>query len=161
MALFQASLIVRRNTEVTFAFVSDFRHATTWDPRTYEATKTTEGPIGLGTKFMLLGGLFPKDTRVCGVTLPRVLLGEQRLPYEIVVHQPSRELALAGETTTLRYHDHLQFSPEGPDTRLLYTARIELKGLLKVGEPLSRWMFDRIGTAATQGIPDAVVRGTR
>jgi hypothetical protein len=45
--------------EVTFAFVSDFRNAVTREPRTYSADKTTEGPIGVGTQFMLTEGMMP------------------------------------------------------------------------------------------------------
>ncbi|QRN96367.1 SRPBCC family protein [Archangium violaceum] len=159
MAHFQTSLIVPRRIEDTFAFVSDFRHAPTWDPRTFEAQKLTEGPIGRGTRFMLVGGMFPK-TALDGFELPPILLGQMQLPYEIDVYAPPRELVLFGETGFLRYRDHIQLSPEGENTRLVYTAEIELKGILDIGEPLLQAMFQRIGTAATQGIPDAVARGT-
>ena len=46
----------RRFVEELFAFVSDFRNAAAWDPRTYAVEKATEGPTGIGPRFMLTGG---------------------------------------------------------------------------------------------------------
>ena len=59
VATYETILRIPRPIEATFAFVSDFRNAVTWDPRTYSADKTTEGPIGVGTQFMLTGGMMP------------------------------------------------------------------------------------------------------
>lgn len=62
MAMYETTLIVPRPIEETFAFVSDFRNAARWDPRTYSASKTTDGPIEIGTRFMLTGGLLRQDS---------------------------------------------------------------------------------------------------
>lgn len=61
MATNETILIISRSVEETFAFVSDFRNAALWDPRTYAVEKTTDGPIGVGTRFMLTGGMLREE----------------------------------------------------------------------------------------------------
>lgn len=155
MATFETTLVIPRPLAATFAFVTDFRNAPKWDPRTYEAQKLTMGPIGLQTKFLLLGGLLTKET-IERFHIPDVLRQPSELQYEVVSFVPKHEMVVRGETSTLRYEDHLVFSAEGDATRLHYYATMELKGVLKVGDPILKPIFDAIGADATRGIPAAV-----
>jgi hypothetical protein len=61
MATYEAVLTVPQSVDETLAFVSDLRNAARWDPRTYGVEKVTDGPIGVGTRFMLTGGGFRMD----------------------------------------------------------------------------------------------------
>lgn len=155
MATFEASLVIRRPLAATFAFVTDFRNAPRWDPRTYDAAQITPGRIGLGTKFMLHGGLVSRTTRE-RLHVPDWLSQASQLEYEVVSFVPRREMVVRGETAVLRYEDHLVFSAEGDATRLHYRATMELKGVLEVGDALIDPIFDVIGAEATRGIPGAV-----
>jgi hypothetical protein len=155
VATFETTLVIPRPLEATFAFVTDFRNAPTWDPRTYDAQKTTEGPIGLGTRFLLRGGLISKQT-LERLHVPDVLRQASELAYEVVSFVPRQEMIVRGETPTLRYEDHLVFSADGDGTKLRYAAKLELKGVLELGEPILKPIFDAIGEDATRGIPAAV-----
>jgi len=154
VATFDASFVIPRPLAATFAFVTDFRNAPSWDSRTYEAYKTTGGPIGLGTRFLLRGGLMSTKQRL---QVPEWLRQTSELEYEVVSFIPPREMVVRGETAALRYEDHLVFSAEGDTTRLRYLATLELKGVLgAVADPVLEPIFDAIGGDATRGIPAAV-----
>jgi hypothetical protein len=155
VARFETSLVIPRPLAATFAFVTDLRNASRWDPRTYEARKITEGDIGLGTRFLLLGGLLTEAT-LERFHIPELLRGVRELPYEVVSFIPRREMVVRGETSALRYEDQLVFSAEGDATRLRYVATMELHGALHLGEPLLDSIFEAIGADATRRIPAAV-----
>ena len=154
MATYETILTIFAPIEATFAFVSDFRNAARWDPRTYRVEKATEGPIGVGTRFILTGGVLREET-ARRLHLPESVAG-MPLPYDVTEFEPPNYFTLDGETGVVRYHDRIEFEPDGAGTRLRYYAELEMKGVLKIGEPLLRMMFKRIGDEATRGIPDAV-----
>jgi hypothetical protein len=153
---FETSLVIPRPRDATFAFVTDLSNAVTWDPRTYQARKLTPGPVALQTKFVLTGGLISKQT-LARFHVPDLLRGDSDLGYEVVSFVPRSEMVVRGETSTLRYEDHLVFTDEGAATRLRYVATMELKGILSIGDVILKPIFEAIGADATQGIPAAVV----
>jgi hypothetical protein len=155
VATFEASLVIPRPLAATFDFVTDFRNAPKWDPRTYDAQMTTQGPIGVSTRFLLLGGLISKETKA-RLHVPELLVQTSKLEYEVVSFVPRQEMVVRGETSTLKYEDRLVFSAEGDATRLRYLATMELKGVLEIGDPVLKPIFDAIGAEATRGIPAAV-----
>jgi hypothetical protein len=155
VATFETSLLIRRPLAPTFDFVTDFRNAPRWDPRTYDANKVTPGPVGAGTRFLLLGGMFSRET-LDRLRVPDWLRPTTELPYEVVSFVAPSEMVVRGETRTLRYEDRLTFSEEAGGTRLHYWATMELKGVLAVGEPIFQPIFRAIGADATRGMPAAV-----
>jgi hypothetical protein len=141
MARYMTSMLISRSTGDTFAFISDLRNAPTWDPQTVAAYKMSEGPIGTGTRFCLVGRLF-------GYRL--------NLPYEIGRYDPPRELVIAGETALLRYQDRITLVSDDLGTRLTYEAHLDLKGVFRLANPLLALLLPRIGDAATRGMAAAV-----
>jgi hypothetical protein len=158
VASYETVLHIPLAPDATFAFVSDFRNAARWDPRTYSVEKATEGEIGVGTRFILVGGMLPEAT-VRRLHLPGWLAG-MALPYDIVEFDPPNEFVLKGETRALRYCDHLEFAPEGEGTRLRYYAELEMKGPFSAVDGLLQRMFSRIGDDATRDLPAAAVAAT-
>jgi carbon monoxide dehydrogenase subunit G len=159
MARYETSFLVPRSPEATFAFISDFRNALKWDPRTYAVEKVTDGPIGFGTTFLLTGGMIPKSGIVTR-RLPKALLGGMPLPYKVTWYDPPREFVLEGESPIFSYEDRITFAGEGSGTRVTYSARLDFKGILSVGELPLRLVFKRIGDDATRDIPAVVERET-
>lgn len=159
MATYETVLSIPRPVAETFAFVSDFRNAVLWDPRTYATEKATDGPIGVGTRFVLLGGALREDL-LQRLRIPVSLAGSS-LPYDVVEFDPPHRFVLVGESARYRYDDVLQFEDDGGGTRLRYEATLELRGpLAAAGERVLRRLFQRIGDDATEGLPAAVARGT-
>jgi hypothetical protein len=143
MAYYVTSMLVRRSVGDTFAFISDLRNAPSWDPQTIEAYQLSEGPIGAGTRFRLVG-------TVLGYKLD--------LPYEVQRYDAPHELVIGGETTMMRYSDRITLAAYGPDTRLTYEARLDLKGIFRLANPFLPLVFRKIGDAATKRMPEAVER---
>jgi len=158
VAVYDTSFLVPCPIERTFAFITDFRNAKQWDPRTFAVEKTTPGPIGVGTIFMLSGSMIRKTALVARLPIPQSVLA-MPLPYEVTAFEPPHRLVLEGESRALRYRDEITFAVEGQQTRVRYAAELALKGILGIGEPLLRLMFKRIGDDATRDIPATVLKG--
>ena len=157
MATFEAALILPRIVTDAFAFVSDFGNAKLWDPRTYASEKLTPGPVGVGTRFLLQGGPVSKDM-LTRLHVPPPLRMTSELPYEVKEFDPPRLVVLAGETEHLTYEDRIELTAEGAVTRLVYKARLDLKGWREIAEPALALLFQTIGREATEGMPRAVDR---
>ena len=134
-------LHTRQKPEVAFDFISDFRHASLWDPRTQSVRKLTDGPIGLGTRFLLRAKLGPF---------------ELDFPYEIVAFQRPHEVVFAGRTNFFSYRERVTFAPEGTGTALEWAAQMKLGSILWLGNPILSLMYQRIGDDATGGIQRAL-----
>ena len=134
------SISVPNPTKEAFQYVSDFRHAV-WDPRVKRATKTTNGPLGVGSKFEL--------------TSPFLFL-TFHLPYEITVYEPPNRLVLTGRNRLISYRDEIGFVPDGDGTKITYCATMTLRTLFKGGLPLLKLTFPRICGGAVQGLKQAL-----
>jgi dehydrogenase/reductase SDR family protein 12 len=154
VAIYERTLHIHRSVEDSFAFVSNFQNASRWDPRTYSASMTSEGPIGIGTRFVLTGGLLKGET-VSRLHLPIALAG-MPLPYDMIEFKAPFEFVLEGQSRAVRYRDRLVFSQNGDSTQLVYSAELELKGPLSVFDSLLQRAFKRIGDDATNGLVAAV-----
>ena len=127
--------------EDTFDFISDFRHASLWDPRTRTVKKLTDGPIGQGTRFLLYGEFLGRPLE---------------LPYEIVLYDRPLCLVFAGESAILRYRERVTFKPEAGGTCIEYDATASLKSIFALGNPILALIYQRIGNDATSGILSAL-----
>ncbi len=156
VAIYETILTVPRPASASFAFVSDFSNAVHWDPRTYATEKVTEGPVGVGTRFMLTGGMM-KEAWVRRFRIPKRLAG-MALPYDVVEFDSPNGFVLEGETRVFRYRDEIDFSEEGDVTKVRYWAKLEFKGPLRILDLLLRPMFRRIGDDATRDLPEVVSR---
>lgn len=157
MAHYESVITIPRSIEETFAFISSFDNASKWDPRTYEAENVTDGPVGLGTRFVLRGGALAGAT-VRRFRLP-LAVASMKLPYDIVEFDPPNRFVLAGQNLIYRYDDEITFVAVGNATRVSYAATLDLKGPLRIFDWFLQRQFRRIGDDATSGIADAVVKG--
>lgn len=137
MPNYERSFRVAIPADRAFAFVSDFRNAARWDPRTKSVRKATPGPIAKGTTFVLRGG-------AANINLD--------LPYTIETFEPEKQLLLTGETRVFRYDDQVDFRPVDGETEVTWRAMLEFKRPLQLGNPLLALMFRRIGDDATYGL---------
>ena len=139
-------LHTRCTPEQAFDFISDFRHAPLWDPRTQSVRKLTDGPVGRDSRFMLTGlvGL--------GVTL--------EFPYTIEVFERAREVVFAGDRPCFRYRERVTFAPDATGTTIEWHAEMHLTSLLLLGNPVLSLVYQRIGDDATSGIAPALESAT-
>jgi ligand-binding SRPBCC domain-containing protein len=133
----------RHPIEQVYDFISDFRHASLWDPRTQSVTKLTDGPIGQGCRFQL-------RARVFGLSLD--------LPYEIEKYERPELLVVAGRTEHFEYREQVTFTPHGDGTAIEWRAAMTLRSLLALGNPILSLLYQRIGDDATSQIAAALDR---
>lgn len=144
MPTYRKTILVARPVEPTFDFVSDFAHTGQWDRRVVSVRRTAgSGPIGVGTSFILVS---------------KAPIGTTDLPYRIVTYEPHRRVVYEGQTWYARYRDDITFAPDGNGTALTYHAKFDLRGILRLGNPIMSILFKRIGDDAVGGIAAAVER---
>jgi hypothetical protein len=137
-------LHTRLSPEHAFDFISDFRHASLWDPNTKSVSLLTGLPIALGSRFSL-------HARMLGVSF--------ELPYEIVRYERPSCVAFVGETRILSYREQVSFQGDAArGTTIEYRASLTLLGLFALAEPLLALIYQRIGDSATSGILAALDR---
>jgi hypothetical protein len=136
-------LYTRHTPEQVFGFVSDFRHAALWDPRTRSVEKLTDGPVRQGTRFMLLG---------------KFLWQTLKLPYEIAVYSPLERVVFEGSTSLMSYREQVDFKPDGAGTCIEYGAELTLRSVLAITSPIMSLLYQRIADDATSGIVPALDR---
>ncbi len=121
--------------DAAFAYMADFSHATEWDPSVVAASREDAGPIGVGSVFDLV-----------------VRLGGRRLPlrYEVTTFTPGR-VAFTSRSATLESVDTVTVARRDGVTEVSYDARIHLRGLLRIADPLL--------TLGFRGVADRAIRG--
>lgn len=126
----------------TFAFIADFANAQVWDPGTLASTRIGDGPVGVGATYDL-------SVKMSGGAAP--------MTYTIETFEPDRRVVLRGEGERASARDDIRFeaTPAG-GTRVDYTADIELKGWLRLLQPLLGGAFRKLGDDARTGMTRAL-----
>jgi carbon monoxide dehydrogenase subunit G len=137
MARYHASIDTQQTPEAMFTYLSDFSTAAQWDPGVVEAERLDDEPIGKGTRFRLVAAFIGRRTP---------------LTYRIVEYDPPHKVTFVGENATVTSRDQIVFEPAEDGTRLTYDADLQLKGLLRVIDPLLQLAFNRTGDCAVEGL---------
>jgi hypothetical protein len=121
-----------------FDFLADFARTVEWDPGVIEAERLTPGPPRLGSRFRVV-------VRFLGRSVPLV--------YEITVFDRPHRLVLQGGDDAVDSVDEITFVPRGSTgARLTYEARLELRGLRRLADPLLDLLMQGIGRLAVRGL---------
>jgi carbon monoxide dehydrogenase subunit G len=127
--------------EAAFSFVADFANAERWDPGVASSEQTTEGPLGVGTRYRL-------GVRMRGRVSP--------MDYEVTAYEPNRRVVLRGSGSGVAATDEIRFEPTPTGTRLHYVADIRLRGLLALATPFAGGTFREIAHNARDGMQRAL-----
>lgn len=117
----EESIVIRRPIEEVFAFVADQTKAPQWQSGLLEVRRTTNGPLGIGTKH----------------TAVRKFMGRRlEATNEYVVFEPNKEVTFKGTAGSSDFqHSYLtESTKEG--TKLTSRMVMQSKGLLGLAEPL-------------------------
>ncbi|HLY48697.1 MAG TPA: SRPBCC family protein [Solirubrobacteraceae bacterium] len=137
MARYHASTDTQQAPEAVFTYLSDFSTAAEWDPGVVEAERLDDHPIGEGTRFRLVAEFIGRRSP---------------LTYRIVEYDPPHRITFLGENATVTSRDRIAFEPVEDGTRVTYDADLQLKGLLRVIDPLLQLAFNRTGDRALDGL---------
>lgn len=124
-----------------FRYLADFSHTAEWDPSVLAAERLTPGEIGEGSRFRVTLGFAGRHVS---------------LDYEIAAFEPPTRLVLRGANDQLESIDEVSFVPREGGTRVTYEARIELRGLRRLADPLVDAVFQHVGRLATRGLRERI-----
>jgi len=141
MARFIDAIDLPVPVEDAFQYLADFSNTAEWDPSVMSAERLDDGEIGPGSRFRVCVGF-------AGQTLA--------LDYEITVFEPPTRLVLRGGDAQVESVDEVTLAPRGTGTRVTYEARIELRGLRRLADPLVHLLFQRVGQLAARGLRERV-----
>ena len=112
MTVLYESISIERPLKEVFAYAANFANCAEWDSTAFESTKTSPGPLGVGSTF---------DVRC------KVSLGSIKLQYRITDWQPDKSVTLVGECSWFTVTDVISFSYQNHKTTVDYTATFDYK----------------------------------
>ena len=124
-----------------FDYMADFSNARIWDPSVSAATRTSDGPVALGSTFHLV-------SRFAGRDVP--------LDYTIVAYEPAQRVVLEARKPGFVSRDTITFEPAATGSVVHYDALLELAGVRRLFDPLLQRSFNGIGGRATSGMQAAL-----
>ena len=110
MTVIGNSVHISCTSEEAFDYLSDLRNELEWNPRIESVEKLTEGPVGVGTKYLATWKAAPKAVEVETITFdrPRGWAGHNGGPIEVIV---TIRLVPTEDGTTL--HSDFDARPHG------------------------------------------------
>ncbi len=114
------STVINRPLDEVFAFLSDLENNSKWRSGMIEATKTSAGPIGMGTTYRMINNV-----------LGQRIEGEA----EVTQYEPNRKYATVNKSgapiETQRTFEHVEGG-----TRVTFVVKAELGSFTKLATPL-------------------------
>ncbi len=141
MARYVMRVRTDKPTDEVFAYMADLRNFPEWDPGTKSARQVEGDGPGVGAVY---------DLETGGATLR----------YEVLEYVPGHKVVARAENRWITSVDTITTGPEANTTVVTYGADLTLNGLLRVGDPLLKLAFDRIGAKAADGLTEQL-DGTR
>lgn len=125
------SITINRPVAEVFAYVSDVSNEPAWHTDVLEARQTSEGPIGIGTTFLI---------RV------KPSMGVSEGLEEVIGFELNRKQVLRGEMGSMRPTITDLFEPADGGTKFTRRIQIEASGLMRLMLPLVRPMIGKSNT---------------
>jgi carbon monoxide dehydrogenase subunit G len=136
--LYSKTIEVPCSPEEAFAYVSDFSHASEWDPGVVESRALGgDARVEVGSRFELVA-LFRGN--------------RQRFEYVVTELEAGRRISLLGDGEKAGSRDEIRVAEVDGKTQITYEADIRLKGVRRAAEPFLGRMFRRMGDAALDGL---------
>ncbi len=136
MARYVTSVNSRLTREEAFDYLADFSSVREWDPSCVRAELLSEAP-GLGAEFLVVVKFAGRETE---------------LIYRTTEFARSDRVVLVAETSTFSSEDTITFEAAGNASIVTYDANLQLKGALKLGDPVLRLLFKHLGDNAAAGL---------
>ena len=131
---FKNTVTIRRPVEDVFSFLADFKNVPKWNHAIESTTKTSPGPVGVGSTYRQIRSE-PKKSEE---------------GFEVTVFEPARRLAIEGEIGPFRARADYLLEPIEGATRL--TNAVELEPASAVSKLLAPFAGSRIKTAVAENL---------
>lgn len=137
----QRTFVVERPAEQVLAYLADFANAERWDPGTQSCRRIGgTGPIEVGARWH---------------NVSKVLGRETELEYTLEKFEPNR-IVLVGRNDTATSTDDISVTDHPDGAEITYDSTIELHGVAKLGAPVVKIEFERLGNETVDGITAAI-----
>ena len=143
MARYYATVESSRSAAETFGYLATFSNAAEWDPGVLAGEQLDPGPVRAGSRFRL-------RVPFLGVRMS--------LTYEVIRFVPAREVLLQAANALLRSTDQIVVTGAADGSTVSYDAEVQLRGLLRVLDPILRPGFHTVAERAAAGLADALSR---
>lgn len=120
MGSFENTVVIRRPVEEVFAFLADFENVPKWNYAIVQTTKTSPGPVGVGTTY--------RQTR----SVPS--RSEER--FEVTAFEPPRRLEVQGQIGPFQARIGYLLEPAGTGASLRNDVDLRSSGPLTLVAPL-------------------------
>ncbi|MFI5592204.1 SRPBCC family protein [Amycolatopsis sp. NPDC051758] len=111
-------------------YLKDFGNANEWDPGTLSCDRLGDGPIEVGARWHNV-------SKIAGV--------ETELTYELTRLEPGRVVFSGSNKTATTTDDISVTATGGGGSTLTYHATIEFHGAAKLGAPIAKVVFEKVG----------------
>jgi hypothetical protein len=134
-----------RPPDEVFAYLADFRSVAEWDPSVKTAAHVDGGePISVGAIFRVT---------------TKTTLSEVVLDYTTIELERPDRIVLRGENNSMVSLDTIVIRDDGRGgAAVTYEAKIDLKGIRKLADPLLQLGFKRLGDKARDGLRSTLNR---
>jgi Polyketide cyclase / dehydrase and lipid transport len=141
MTRYYATVESGRSAAETFGYLATFSNAAEWDPGVLAGEQLDPGPVRAGSRFRL-------RVPFLGVRMS--------LTYEVIRFVPDREVLLQAANALLRSTDRIVITGAADGSTISYDAEVQLRGLLRVLDPLLRPGFRTVAERAAAGLAGAL-----
>ena len=137
----ERSGIIARPIEEVFAYVGDQTNAPQWQSGLVEVRRTTEGPLGVGTKH----------------TFARRFLGRKmEATNEYVAYVPNKRITFKSTSGPVSFEASYLFESTADGTRLTGVMEMHPAGLFRLVEPLIAASLRRETSAAAAALKEVL-----
>lgn len=133
---------VAKPVSVVVDYLKDFGNAVEWDPGTQSCTRQDSGPIGVGATWH---------------NVSKVLGRETELTYRLETLEEGH-IVLVGRNDTATSTDDITVRAAGAGSEITYHAAIDLHGVAKLGAPVVKIEFERLGSQTVKELTAALER---
>jgi len=137
MARYTGTILTSTPAEEVYVFIADSTTAEKWDETVTEAKLIGNQQPGKGARFSVTVKLAGR---------------ENTFEYETVEAERPSRLLLRAENGSVTSLDEITVREVAEGTELVYDAKLEPKGLVKVADPVLGLLFKRLGDNAAKGL---------
>ena len=128
-----------------FAYVGDQTNTPAWQAGLVEVRRTTEDPIGVGTKHTFVRSFMRRRLEA---------------DNEYIVYEPNKRIAFKTTSGPVRMEASYDFESVGDGTRVTSLVQMDASGFMSLAEPLIAAGLRREMKAASRALKDLLERPT-
>ena len=121
MVQVEKSVVINRQIEEVFAFVTNPKNITMWAGPVKEAKQTSEGPVGVGTT---------------SIRITEFLGRKSEDSYVVTKYEPNHKFAQKATSGNLQTTENITFEPVEGGTKVTIVGEVEASGFIKMAEPV-------------------------